>query len=74
MSSTADFSPTIVSPYAAWQGNRFTPVEISSGLAAMMKDVDYDGVPNLLEYAFGGNPKLPDAALIAAVCRVISSF
>ena len=67
MSSTADFSLTIVSPYAAWLGDRFTPVEISSGLATMMGDVDCDGIPNVLEYALGGNPKLPDATLIAAV-------
>jgi hypothetical protein len=39
--------------------------EISHGLDPLvdnrMLDLDYDGMPNLLEYAFGGNPRVNDA-------------
>ena len=70
LSSSSNFSLTILSAFAAWRGGRFTPTEISSGLANATGDFDHDGVPNLLEYAFGGNPKSPDVSLIAPVSGI----
>lgn len=64
VSSTADFTLSILTPNEAWQKVKFSLDEISSGLAGANEDFDHDGVQNLLEYAFSGNPKSPDAELI----------
>lgn len=70
VSSTASLSLTVTSRFASWQSARFTPTEISSGLADADEDFDHDGVPNLLEYALGGDPKIPDATLIVPAAQV----
>lgn len=57
-------------PSVSWQGDRFTPAEITGGQANMTGDFDQDGIPTLLEFAFGGDPKLQDAALITPVADV----
>ncbi len=50
-----------VSPYAAWQTNRFTEAELAAGLiTGDHDDPDGDGIANLLEYAMGLNPRLGD--------------
>jgi hypothetical protein len=36
-------------------------------------DYDNDGVPNLLEYLFGGNPTLPSSGLLPAVTKAPGS-
>jgi hypothetical protein len=51
--------------YATWQSSLFTPSDMASGRTTMAADFDHDGISNLLEYAFGGNPKLADVAEIA---------
>ncbi len=68
-SSTSPLSLTIApsSPYETWQAAKFTSTEIDSGLAAMETDFDDDHVSNLLEYAFGGNPKSDDGKTLAPV-------
>ena len=43
--------------YAAWQTAHFTAQEIAAGLAADNADFNGDGVPNLLEYALGRDPR-----------------
>lgn len=48
--------------YAAWQTNCFFSFDIATGQTVMDADFDHDGLGNLLEYAFGGNPRLADAA------------
>ena len=40
-----------------FQTAHFSPSEVSSGLAAPAADADGDGVPNLLEFALGTDPK-----------------
>ncbi len=42
-----------------FQTAHFFPSEVSSGLAAPAADADGDGVPNLLEFALGTDPKAP---------------
>lgn len=58
------------SPYEIWQATQFTPPERESGQAAADADFDKDGVSNLLEYAFGGNPKSHDGESLAPVPAV----
>jgi hypothetical protein len=70
-SSTATFSLTVASAFAGWQESRFTPVEVAAGAADGTEDFDNDGVQNLLEYAFGGNPKTSDTALISPIPSVV---
>lgn len=67
-STTANFTITITSPFAIWLGSvNFTESETASGLTTMTADFEGDGLPNLVEYALGGNPKVYDAATIAPV-------
>jgi len=60
-------------PFAAWQGSRFTADDIATGLTTMTADFDRDGMANLLEYAFGGDPKSADAAGISPALNVDGS-
>lgn len=78
-SETRSFSLSIVTPYEDWGKASFTSEEIAGGLAAASEDFDRDGCENLLEYAFGGDPKVPDAILTAPVVafqdgRLVISF
>jgi len=61
LSATVDLSLTITSPFATWQG-QFTTADVSTGRTGLTADFDNDGMSNLLEYAFGKNPKAPNAA------------
>lgn len=62
------------SPYQVWQAGFFTPEELANA-AISSDDVDFDndGIDNLLEYLFGGNPKLPDSGLLPAVSKAPGS-
>ncbi|MCX6928093.1 MAG: choice-of-anchor D domain-containing protein [Verrucomicrobia bacterium] len=51
------------SPLQAWRLTHFGSV-FNSGDGANLNDFDQDGIQNLLEYAFGGDPTIPDAAAI----------
>jgi len=55
--ATQNFTITIPTPYSIWQGTNFTAAEILTGLTTMATDFDNDGMPNLLKYAFGMDPK-----------------
>ena len=47
--------------FAYWVGTYFTSGELAdAGVSGPLADPDRDGVPNLLEYAFGTNPKTPN--------------
>jgi hypothetical protein len=48
---------------ADWRLQHFGSAE-STGTAAYDADPDGDGVPNLLEYALGGEPLLPNSAML----------
>ena len=52
-----------VSPLQAWRLVHFGSLE-NSGDGADLNDFENDGVQNIFEYAFGGDPKTPDAELL----------
>ena len=54
-------APLAFSPLQSWRYQYFGVTE-STGSAADNADPDHDGLENLVEYAFGMNPLLPDAA------------
>jgi len=56
---------SISSTYSTWQGIQFTALDITAGLTTLTADFDRDSVANILEYAFGMNPKVADATGIA---------
>jgi hypothetical protein len=60
--STANFTLTITSPSATWHGSRFTADDVATGRTTLTADFDHDGMQNLLEYAFGRDPKAADVA------------
>jgi len=64
-SSTADFSLTITAPFAIWQAGKFTAGDVATGRTTPATDFEGDGMANLLEYAFGKNPKVADLTGIA---------
>lgn len=46
--------------YATWRSTRFTGPELDNPLVSgPSADPDADGLPNLLEYALGGEPRIP---------------
>lgn len=50
------------SPFTLWRVNQFTPKLLSQTYSSGAEaDFDKDGLPNLLEYALGGDPLLNDA-------------
>jgi hypothetical protein len=50
--------------YADWEMQTLTSGELTNTLyQGPLADPDGDGVPNLVEFAVGGNPLVPDAAL-----------
>jgi endonuclease/exonuclease/phosphatase family metal-dependent hydrolase len=56
-----DFSITPLTPRQSWRRTNFGSAD-NSGDGADINDFDGDGLPNLLEYAFGKRPKVPDLA------------
>lgn len=59
--------------FADWQLQNFTDAQLTnSAVGAPNADPDGDGVPNLLEFAVGGNPFMPDATNAVVRTRQIS--
>lgn len=55
-----------VGTVAAWQASWFDSPELDDpSISGMDADPDLDGIVNLIEYAFGTNPRLPGAAPVA---------
>jgi hypothetical protein len=53
-----EISGTVPPPdFTDWQGEHFDQSEIDSGLADAEQDADGDGLPNLIEYALGEDPR-----------------
>jgi PKD repeat protein len=60
----------VTSTFALWQQAKFTSAELSDPMISSPNaDPDRDGIPNLLEYAFGLEPKIPNtnAAPVGAI-------
>lgn len=52
--------------YTAWRGIAFSPLQaVDPLISGPGADPDGDGFANLAEFAFGGDPLVPDASLIA---------
>lgn len=62
---TANFTLTITTPFATWQETKFTAADIATGLTTMAADFENDGLVNVLEYAFGTDPKVANASPVA---------
>jgi hypothetical protein len=75
-SAEMPFNITVLSgqslDYAAWVSLHFTPTEAADPMISGQEiDADGDGLNNLLESAFGGNPKVADAAAQRPVLTVV---
>ncbi|HXT10618.1 MAG TPA: Calx-beta domain-containing protein [Candidatus Angelobacter sp.] len=58
-----------VSSYQAWKIAHFGPDANNAAVTADSADPDHDGIANILEYAFGSDPNLPDtnAPLVGSI-------
>jgi len=66
--------PAGPSTYAAWQPTKFSAGQIADPLVSgKAADPDADSFDNLEEYAFGGNPLVPDALLLQPRLQVSGS-
>lgn len=64
VSASGSGTPATLS-YTAWRETRFTPLQAADPLVSgSAADPDDDGFANLEEFAFGGDPLVPDADLI----------
>ncbi len=60
--------PSGPATYIAWRDTEFTPGQIADPLVSgPAADPDADGFSNLEEYAFGGEPLVPDAPVLQPV-------
>jgi hypothetical protein len=60
--------------FADWQLQNFTGGQLTnSAVGFASSDPDGDGVPNLLEFAVGGNPLIADATNAAVHCAQLSA-
>jgi predicted outer membrane lipoprotein len=51
--------------WVSWQDEHFTETEQAAGLTAKIADFDFDGLPNLSEYALGTDPRQFTPPLVA---------
>ncbi|MCC5849362.1 MAG: exo-alpha-sialidase [Verrucomicrobia bacterium] len=59
------FTPGELSPFASWLLEHFNVTE-PEGEAALFADPDEDGIANIFEYAFNGDPLTADTATLPA--------
>ncbi len=65
-------APTATTAYSSWQNSHFTGAELSDpSISGDLADPDHDGLCNLLEYAFGFDPKTPNSASPPAAGSVV---
>ena len=56
--------------YSIWRGAHFSEEEVASGIAADNADPDNDGLPNIVEYATGADPRTGDAGIFGPQYRL----
>lgn len=62
LGTTQQTNITIDSAFTAWQAANFTPAELAdSSISGDLADPDGDRRTNLIEFALGSNPHVPDA-------------
>lgn len=56
--------------HSTWQAGFFSPAQLADpAISGDNVDFDNDGLANLLEYLFGGNPTLPSSGLLPSVTK-----
>ena len=79
LSTTTVFNIEVVpdpsrSPYTTWQSGFFNSTQLANpAISGDLADFDNDGIPNLLEYLFGGNPTLPSSGLLPTLSKAPGS-
>lgn len=64
-----------IAPWEAWRLAQFTPAELGNpAISGETADYDGDGLNTVLEYAFGGDPRLADADMIGPVLGQDSGY
>ena len=67
------FERALPGTYADWQLQNFTEAQLTNSVTGSdSADPDGDGVPNLLEFAVGGNPLVPDATNAVVQGRLVN--
>ncbi len=67
-----NLSADVADGYAGWLEEFFTPEEIADpAVGGPNADPDDDGIPNLLEYALGGDPTVPGRAVLPVEGRAV---
>ena len=59
-------SATSLSPFDTWASTQGLSSGVNSGL---LDDPDHDGIPNIMEFALGGNPLLASRAILPALTQ-----
>lgn len=55
--SAVDIGADELAPFQSWRVGKFSPAQLAdAAISGPAADADADGLPNLLEYAFAGNP------------------
>ena len=59
--------------FAAWAAGVFSPAQLADpNISGPLADHDWDGLNTFGEYAFGGNPLVPDRELTAATAELVA--
>ena len=56
-----------VLPATRWRQSKFGAESANESVAGFAADPDRDGIPNLMEYALGGNPLLADTGILPTI-------
>lgn len=61
--SSVDIGADELAQFQSWRAGKFSPAQLAdAAISGPAADADADGLPNLLEYAFAGNPLLSSRA------------
>ena len=66
----SDLTMTTLTPFQQWRQTNFGTIDANDPVAGINADPDSDGVSNILEYAFGMNPRAADVWLMPSSGQV----